>query len=141
MKKNPPNPNSLGFISVQNNRCRILRIMHHAQRTQSAYKELFQVMKHRSKYRNKIHPALSHAEVEQILSDMQGFWVKRDDTAHNSSRNVSSNASSQAFVGKNEQGEIVYIEFGIGAGDHYAATVVRKASEEERAFYTTGILP
>ena len=80
---------------------------------------------HKQHKRNK--ELLSHTEATQILSDPHGFWVNRE--------NETQNPITQAFVGKNGRGEVVYMEFGIGAGDHIAVFLLRLSSLEELAFY------
>ncbi|MEN9215811.1 MAG: hypothetical protein Q6K90_00655 [Gloeomargarita sp. HHBFW_bins_162] len=76
-----------------------------------------------NKYTKKDFP--SHKEVEYMLQDERGFRVKKADLP----------SMSYAFVGKTWSGELVYIEYILGVGDHYSVYFMRPANAEETEFY------
>ncbi|MCS6808471.1 MAG: hypothetical protein RML40_07590 [Bacteroidota bacterium] len=85
-----------------------------------------QLRRQRHQHKKCSKEVLSHTEAAHILADKRGFWVRTPNNAP---------TMMYAFVGKASQGKLVYIEFLIGAGDHYAVYYMRPANAEETEFY------
>jgi hypothetical protein len=79
---------------------------------------------------------VSNADTTEVLSDPHGFWVNNID---GDSAEKHHTISAQAFVGKNGRGELMYLDFFIGAGDQVVVQFVRSASLEEKEFYDANV--
>lgn len=76
-------------------------------------------------YEKKDFP--SHKMVCDMLEDRRAFYIRGEPSM------------TTRFVGKHIDGNIVYVEYILGPGDHYLVTYMREASEEEKAFYNAEI--
>ncbi len=72
-------------------------------------------------YEKKDYP--SHQMVVSMLEDPHAFYIRGEPSM------------KTRFVGKYKDGNIVYVEYILGPGDHYMVIYMREANDEEKAFF------